>query len=204
MSLNGAIVNQDGTPVLVAGEKLFLNQPGVLMEYSSGNGYPGQGNNFYSPRGSLHLTNRRVIYITEDQHAFCRNLSCPLPNLTGGTLAQPWFQANTYTATVRPVPNGGLSMEGTVKFSFKQGGGFEFSSMFMQLRSREGDAPVGGEEPLPLYSPTDAGGEGSGPSESSSSSAGGVRLAAFPMPLPPAWSERPDQVAGGAAAPPAP
>ncbi|KAJ3147799.1 hypothetical protein HDU89_005158 [Geranomyces variabilis] len=194
MSLNGAIVNQDGTPVLVAGEKLFLNQPGVLMEYESGNGYPGQGNNFYSPRGTLFLTNRRVIYLAEDQRSYCRSLMFPLQNLTGGTLTQPWFTANTYTATVQPVPNGGLSMEGTVKFSFKSGGGFEFSSMFMQLRSRQGDDPGVGEEALPLYEPTDSAEVGAG---SSASVAGGARMAAFPVPLPPAYQ-------GGAAAAPPP
>ncbi|KAI8908716.1 hypothetical protein DFJ77DRAFT_513323 [Powellomyces hirtus] len=181
MSLNGAILNPDGTPVLIVGEKLFLNQGGVLMEYESGNGYPGQGNNFYSQKGHLFLTNRRVIYVSHPPMDYFRNLNVPLENLKGGTLQQPWFQANCYQATVQPVPNGGLTLQGQVKFSFKEGGGFEFSSMFMQLRSRVTGDTLPHEEPLPLYSPTD-----------SSSSAAPPRAGTapvFPMPLPPAFSE---------------
>ncbi|KAI8816963.1 uncharacterized protein EV422DRAFT_543731 [Fimicolochytrium jonesii] len=183
MSLNGAIFSPDGTPVLVAGEKLFLNQGGVMLEYESGNGYPGQGNNFYSQKGTLFLTNRRVIYVSVPQMDFFQNLNVPLDCLKEGKFQQPWLQSNYYEATVQPIPNGGLTLPGRAKFSFKEGGGFEFSSMFMQLRSRLTGDTLPHEESLPMYTPV----ANAAPSGSASAS---NAAPVFPVPLPPAFSER--------------
>ncbi len=84
----------------------------------------------------------------------------PFLNQSNGQLVQPWFDANRYEATVTPVPNGGLAIPGTVKWGFKEGGGFEFASVYLQLRGRvatgaAGPSGVRGEEEeaLPLYTP---------------------------------------------------
>ena len=58
------------------------------------------------------------------------------------------------------MPNGGLAIPGTVKWGFKEGGGFEFASVFLQLRGRLATGAAGPnsvrgqeEEALPLYTP---------------------------------------------------
>ncbi|KAI9091842.1 hypothetical protein DFS34DRAFT_653300 [Phlyctochytrium arcticum] len=187
MALNGAQLDQDGSPIFITGEKAFLNQSGVALEYESGNGYPGSGQNFYVQKGTLYLTNRRVIYIANIKLDFFKNMNVPLENLKQGQLYQPWFDSNRYEATVEPVPNGGLSAVGHLKLTFKSGGGFEFSSMFMQLRSRLTGETLPHEEALPLYS-------SDGPSSDAASSSGPSRgggpssQTALPIPLPPSFS----------------
>eukprot|EP00842_Homolaphlyctis_polyrhiza_P005146 jgi/Hompol1/5632/HPOL_001998-RA len=50
------------------------------------------------------------------------------------------------------IAGGGIKQEeGQIKFTFNAGGGFEFSSSFVQLRSRLGDDVAPYEEPLPIY-----------------------------------------------------
>jgi hypothetical protein len=71
-----------------------------------------------------------------------------------GTLHQPWFDVNRFEGQVMPVPNGGLSLPGTVKWFFTKGGAFEFTTIYMQLRSRiTGDSLIPEEDALPLYQP---------------------------------------------------
>jgi hypothetical protein len=81
MSLNGAQLDRDRRPILIQGEKLFLTQSGVRMDYESGEGYPGQGNNYFIQDGTLFLTNIRVIYVPKEGSLFLENLNVPLENL---------------------------------------------------------------------------------------------------------------------------
>ncbi len=150
MSLNGAVLDEDNKPNLAQGEKLFFVQDDVDLEYESGTGYPGQGHNYHCTKGCLYLSNIRVIYVPVG-YQFFKNLNIPLPNLKHGKLIQPWWDANRYEGIVEPVPNGGLRLEGSLKFIFRSGGGFEFSSIFLQLRARISDSDAIHEEPLPLY-----------------------------------------------------
>ncbi|KAI8846094.1 hypothetical protein BC829DRAFT_399222 [Chytridium lagenaria] len=141
-------------PVLIQGERTFFTQDGVMMDYLSGNGYPGQGHHYYCVKGKLYLTNRRVIYVPPKPQAFFDTLTVPLPNLQEGKLVQPWFGANRYEGVCVPVPNGGLPVAGTVTWTFKEGGAFEFSTFHRQLTSRiEGTAPYQQSEDdfLPAY-----------------------------------------------------
>ncbi|KAI8813144.1 hypothetical protein BJ742DRAFT_660842, partial [Cladochytrium replicatum] len=138
MSINGAMLNADGSPILISGEKLFYSTTGVRLELESGSGYPGSSNNLSLnfKTGSIVVTNLRIIYVPLAPMPSFKNLNIPLEHLRGGKLVQPWFDANRYEATVLPVPFGGLNEQAQVKFSFKDGGGFEFSSIYEQLRSR--------------------------------------------------------------------
>lgn len=153
MSLNGAVLNSEEKPILVQGEKLFLVQDKVELQYESGSGYPGEGHNYYCQNGILYLSNIRIIYVPIG-YKFFKNLNIPLENLKQGKLIQPWWDANRYEGLVQPVPNGGLRLEGTAKFIFRSGGGFEFSSVFLQLRARISDNDAIQEEALPLYEPS--------------------------------------------------
>jgi hypothetical protein len=152
MSLNAAVLDTDNKPCLVEGERLFFVQDNVELQYESGTGYPGQGHNYHVQGGVLYLTNVRVVYVPIG-FKFLKSLNIPLPNLKQGKLIQPWWDANRYEGIVEPVPNGGLRLEGSLKFIFRSGGGFEFSSIFLQLRARISDHDAINEEPLPLYEP---------------------------------------------------
>ncbi|KAJ3111412.1 hypothetical protein HDU96_005738 [Phlyctochytrium bullatum] len=136
MSINAAQLTDEREPIYIAGERSFLVQDGVVMDYLTGNGYPGQGHHYFSPKGKIFLTNRRVIYVPPRPQAFFDTLTIPLPNLQEGKLIQPWWGANRYEAVCVPVPNGGLPLPGSVTWTFKEGGAFEFSTMFRQLKSR--------------------------------------------------------------------
>ncbi len=165
MSLNGAELLISGSsgetpsPVLVQGEKLFIEQVGVSMDYSSGNGYPGQGNSYFIQTGSMFLTNIRVIYIAKPVQNIpptvfsFTNLNMPLHNVQDPQLAQPWFSCNRIDAIIIPVPNGGLTMNGKAKFHFNEGGAFEFLSTLKHLQMRLEMANSGQplEDQLPLY-----------------------------------------------------
>ncbi|RKO85481.1 hypothetical protein BDK51DRAFT_32465 [Blyttiomyces helicus] len=184
MSLNGAVLlSPDNSPALIQGEKSFLVQAGVRMEFDSANPYPGRQGYSFTAVGTLHLTNIRVIYVPRILQETMKNINIPLENLRDGKLYQPWFDANRYEANVIPVPNGGLSQPGRIKWAFKEGGGFEFSSIFMQLRSRITGESLPQEEPLPLYDPSNA------PPPANAGSSSSTPTPALPFPLPPAFSE---------------
>ncbi|KAJ3216505.1 hypothetical protein HDU67_009372 [Dinochytrium kinnereticum] len=104
--------------------------------------------------------NRRVIYVPPKPQAFFDTLTVPLPNLQQGKLVQPWFGANRYEAVCLPVPNGGLPLPGSVTWTFKEGGAFEFSTIFRQLSERIDDPSTyhpSEEDFLPEYAAPPAG-----------------------------------------------
>ncbi|TPX40023.1 hypothetical protein SeLEV6574_g06853 [Synchytrium endobioticum] len=147
MSINGASLQPDNkTPVLVQGEKLFYSQDGVRFEFEGAGG----GMSYASKTGSLYLTNLRMVYVLNPLLDHLKTFNVPLENLKDGKFIQPWFDANRYEGTVIPVPHGGLRERGIMKLTFKEGGGFEFSSIFQQLRSRITGEPTQYEN-LPAY-----------------------------------------------------
>ncbi|CAG8625717.1 2188_t:CDS:10, partial [Ambispora leptoticha] len=126
----------------------------LVLEF--GSGYPGNGGQLKA-EGVIHITNQRVIFLSKPTVEHLKSLSIPLKNLRDGKLVQPWLGANYYTATVIPVPNGGMSAPGTIKITFKEGGGFEFSSIYSQIiqRMAEHESNIAPEtyEQLPVYTP---------------------------------------------------
>jgi len=155
--LNWAMIASDGkSPVPLPGEKILSEQNKVSLVLDMGGSYPGNAET-YKADGIIYLTNQRVIFISRPILEHFKSLSVPLLNLKEGKFQQPWFAANYYQAIVIPVPNGGLPAPGQLKITFKEGGGFEFSTTFKNLMLRlfenEGTAPVEHTEPLPIYTP---------------------------------------------------
>ncbi|CAG8483252.1 10027_t:CDS:2 [Funneliformis mosseae] len=156
MALNWAMIASDGkSPVPLPGEKIILEQDKVSLVFDMGGGYPGNAGT-YKADGGIFLTNQRVIFISRPTLQHFKSLSVPLLNMKEGKLQQPWFGANYYQAIVTPVPNGGLPAPGQLKVTFKEGGGFEFSShynsLMLRLFENEGSL-VEHTEPLPTYTP---------------------------------------------------
>ncbi|TPX35781.1 hypothetical protein SmJEL517_g01916 [Synchytrium microbalum] len=166
MSINGATLQADNkTPVLIQAEKLFYSQDGIRFEFEGASGgYPGNLASYSSKTGSLYLTNLRMIYVPTPLLETLKTFNVPLENVRDGKFVQPWFDANRYegmlcdllfgslisSSAVIPVPHGGLKERGTMKLTFREGGGFEFSSIFQQLRSRITGEPAQFEN-LPAY-----------------------------------------------------
>ncbi|KAI9208863.1 uncharacterized protein BJ171DRAFT_577210 [Polychytrium aggregatum] len=151
MSVDGAILSSDSTPNTVPGEKFYFSQDKVSFSYLSGNGYPGSGDCFMSPSGKVYVSNVRVVYVANPSQPNFHSFSAPLHNIRNGKLQQPWLGANFYEAHAYPVPLSNLRKPGVVKFTFQNGGAFEFSTIFKELSARipEGVNPL--EESLPEY-----------------------------------------------------
>jgi len=157
MALNWVMITSDGlNPVPLPGEKIFFSQAKVSLILDCGGGYPGNPGT-YQANGTLFLTNQRIIFISIPSLPHFKSLSVPILNLKEGKLQQPWFAANYYQGHVMPVHGGGLTVPGQLKITFKEGGGFEFSTMYNEALQRmleaDGTAPPEHLDPLPVYSP---------------------------------------------------
>ncbi|RKP10279.1 hypothetical protein THASP1DRAFT_27917 [Thamnocephalis sphaerospora] len=160
MALNWAMLNEQGNaPLPLPGEKVFFTKSGVRFELTYGNGYPGSSGCYNAPAGEVFLSNHRIVYLPRPALLGFQSISIPLLNIQEGKLYQPWFDANYFRCMVDPVHGGGLPAASELKLRFKEGGAFEFSTIYRQLRDRMAET---GElakelESLPAYSPTDAG-----------------------------------------------
>ncbi|KAG9295478.1 hypothetical protein G9A89_013507 [Geosiphon pyriformis] len=151
------MITEDGkNPVPLPGEQIFTSIKKVSLNLVMGAGYPGDGA-VYKADGNIFITNHRVIFISRPSLDHFKSLSIPLMNIREGSFQQPWFGANYYKCIVIPVPDGGMSSPGELKFIFKEGGGFEFTSVYSQLINRlaelEGSTPPETLEQLPQYTP---------------------------------------------------
>ncbi|CAG8589021.1 4142_t:CDS:2 [Paraglomus brasilianum] len=158
MALNWAMISQDGRSLVpLPGEKVFFSQEKTSVALDMGGGYPGNPGGIYKGEGIIYVTNQRAVFVSRPAVAHFKSLSIPLMNLREGKLQQPWFGANYYQALVHPVEGGGMPCPGGLKITFKEGGGFEFSTIFNEVKNRlyesEGHAPPDTIEPLPLYTP---------------------------------------------------
>ncbi|CAG8759248.1 6928_t:CDS:2 [Dentiscutata erythropus] len=157
MALNWVMIASDGkSPVPLPREKILFSQEKVSLALEIGGGYPGNPGD-YRAEGNIFITNQRVIFISRPTLPNFQSLSIPLLNLREGKFQQPWFGANYYQAHLIPVQNGGLPSPGLMKVTFKEGGGYEFSSCYTELIQRltenEDYVLIEHTEPLPTYTP---------------------------------------------------
>jgi hypothetical protein len=151
MSWNKISFNESGQPLLFDGEKPFFNAENVSLEYENGGGYPGEGQCFQCSSGTAILTSIRFIYIPTRKTAILSSFSAPLQNVLDGKSVSNWLKGETYSATVKSVPNEGFSKEyGQLKLEFPKKG-TEFKGAFDHLRARLGVMPEQYYEALPKY-----------------------------------------------------
>jgi hypothetical protein len=137
MSLNRIILNEALQPILYEGETSEYSIYNVSVSYENGSGFPGAGEQFDSIKGTIILTNLRVLYIPINNIAF-KSFSVPLQNMLDGKLSNNWIKGSTYTAAIKSVPHEGFSKEwGSIKLGFEKEGD-RFQSYFLHLRSRIG------------------------------------------------------------------
>ncbi|KAI8971627.1 hypothetical protein BDF20DRAFT_690175 [Mycotypha africana] len=143
MSLNWVMLTQDGTgAVPLPQEKMFLTQTEVKLILDcndSPGGYPGHSAGHYeSSKGTLILSNQRIVYLAAQPTPQFKNLNVPILNFKQWKLEQPWFGANYVTGTVIPVQGGGLSRNCQLKLTFAEGA-IEFTNILRSLLERMGE-----------------------------------------------------------------
>ncbi|KAG1445158.1 hypothetical protein G6F46_012555 [Rhizopus delemar] len=142
------MLTQDGkSPVPLPQEKMFFTQSDVKLVLDCNEGY------YESSRGTVILSNQRIIYLSSQPDSEFKNLNMPIMNFKRWKLEQPWFGANYISGVLLPVPGGGLMRNGQVKLTFSEGGAIEFANILRNLMERMGETDeIPREyEPLPEY-----------------------------------------------------
>lgn len=184
MSLNRVRLAQEQPspfPSLFPDEKLyFSSKDPVQMEYDNSGGsfglnvwmleggkyrrtktpfyvgYPGSGQQLLIVKGSVFISNIRVLYLPHVTTVSFQSLSIPLQNLEDGKLSESWLGLGgcTYSGSVKSVQDEGFTNPwGIIKLSFSSSSqGPDFKNTFDHMCSRLGAAPMQYVEPLPTYS----------------------------------------------------
>ncbi|KAF2675189.1 hypothetical protein BT63DRAFT_30749 [Microthyrium microscopicum] len=142
MSINWVMLSSDsrGFTPLPGEQHLYSSPPRTSLVLKSLASYPGnEPFSADSTSGTVHLTNRRVIYLPATPNDRLQSFACPILNLHDTHVEAPWFGANIWTALVQPVPGGGIpahlpALE--LKMTFKDGGAFDLHSTFERIKER--------------------------------------------------------------------
>lgn len=121
-------------------QRLYVSPPRTTLSLQSLNKYPGrQPYTIQSPSGAVYLTNRRVLYLPSSPTERFQSFAAPILNLHDTHVAAPFFGPNVWSAIVQPVPGGHIpSTESALelKMTFKDGGAFDFHSIFERIKER--------------------------------------------------------------------
>jgi hypothetical protein len=134
-------------------------------------GPPSQG----GAHGSCQADGPQVIYLPARAREDFKSFFAPVLNFSDTHVTSSWYSPWSWGGTVRPVPGGGIPTHIPrieVKFTFRDGGHYEFQNKFEWLKERMHHAqelgliPGQNLEPPPPYEPNRP-----GPSSSSAASA---------------------------------
>ncbi|KAG9229335.1 hypothetical protein BJ875DRAFT_200972 [Amylocarpus encephaloides] len=119
---------------------LYTSPPRISIQLSSPNTYPAaQPYSAKSESGVVYITNQRIIYLPSTPTNELQSFSAPILNLQDTFVRAPFFGANYWTATVKPVPDGGIPATHSaveLRFTFKEGGAFDYHTVFEQIKER--------------------------------------------------------------------
>jgi len=123
---------------------LYTSPPRTSIQLSTPNTYPAA--NPYSAKcdsGTVYVTNQRIVYLPSTPTAELQSFSAPILNLQDTFVRAPFFGANYWTATVKPVTGGGIPATHSaveLKLTFKDGGAFDYHTIFEQIKERSHQA----------------------------------------------------------------
>ncbi|KAF2130422.1 hypothetical protein P153DRAFT_356193 [Dothidotthia symphoricarpi CBS 119687] len=89
--------------------------------------------------GVVYLTNRRMIYLPVSPTPTLQSFAVPILNVADSRVTAPWFGANKWEAIINPVHGGGIPTQHAeldLVMEFKEGGAFDFASIFERLKER--------------------------------------------------------------------
>lgn len=124
-------------------QTLFTSSPRISLSISTPAHFPGKQQQPFSlsaTSGLLYLTNRRVIFLPDKGTPQLQSFAAPILNLHDSHVTAPWFGPNVWTALLQPTQGGGIPVPSTgvveIKFTFKEGGAFDFHTQYERIRER--------------------------------------------------------------------
>jgi WW domain-binding protein 2 len=124
-------------------QTLLTSSPRIAFSLSIPSHYPGKQQQPFSlsaSSGLLYLTNRRIIFLPDKSTPQLQSFAAPILNLHDSHVTAPWFGPNVWTALLQPTQGGGIPTPSTgvveVKFTFKEGGAFDFHTQYERVRER--------------------------------------------------------------------
>jgi len=119
---------------------LFTSPPRTSLQISTPNKYPGtEPFSAKSDAGVVFVTNQRIVYLPSTTTPELQSFSSPILNLQDTYVGAPFFGANYWVALCKPVPGGGIPPSNAaveLRFTFREGGAFDFHSTFEQIKER--------------------------------------------------------------------
>lgn len=141
MSVNWVMLAESGGYTPLPGEQTLYQSPPrtTLSLQTSHRNTPSESYSQQCKSGVVYLTNRRIIYLPVSPTPALQSFAVPILNVADSRVTAPWFGANKWEAVVQPVQGGGLPpqhAELELVMEFKEGGAFDFSSIFERLKER--------------------------------------------------------------------
>lgn len=121
-------------------QTLYTSPARTTFSLQSLNKFPGKEPVHYSSsQGTLYLTNRRIIYLPASPTEHLQSFAAPILNTHDSHVVAPWIGPNVWTALLQPVQGGGIpahiaALE--LKFSFKDGGAYDFHTGYERVKER--------------------------------------------------------------------
>lgn len=124
-------------------QTLAASSPRVSFSITTPAHFPGkqqQPFSLSSSSGRLYLTNRRIIFLPDKSTPQLQSFAAPILNLHDSHVTAPWFGPNVWAALLQPTQGGGIPTPPggvvEVKFTFKEGGAFDFHTAYERIRER--------------------------------------------------------------------
>ncbi len=89
--------------------------------------------------GRALLRSYKLVYLPASPTPEFESFSVPILNLQDSYVRAPFFGANYWVASAKPVPGGGIPATHTLidlRLTFKDGGAFDFHTVFEQIKER--------------------------------------------------------------------
>lgn len=132
---------QDPGFIRLPNEQILYKSPlRTSIEISSTTGIPNtQPFSIKCDAGTAYITNQRLVYLPTKTSSDFKSFSSPILNLQDTHIHAPFFGANYWVGLCKPVPGGGVPPPHPmveVKLTFREGGAFQFHSIFEQIKER--------------------------------------------------------------------
>ncbi|KAH8118794.1 hypothetical protein DFH11DRAFT_701018 [Phellopilus nigrolimitatus] len=145
MALNWTMLSPDRAPIPLPdettiftvddGAEIILSIPDALPSQGASSGGSG-GSKRLKEIGRIHLTDQRLIFVAPAFNSVFDSLSVPLASILSTSFEQPLFGSNYLAFTIKPSPDGGLTIGTTVEIRLKDRGLFQFVSLLEKSRER--------------------------------------------------------------------
>ncbi|KAH7342936.1 hypothetical protein BKA65DRAFT_526910 [Rhexocercosporidium sp. MPI-PUGE-AT-0058] len=132
--------NETGFVKLPNERILYTSPPRTSLQLSTPNTFPGaQPFSAKSDAGIVYLTNQRIVYLPAAPTPELQSFSSPILNLQDTFVRAPFFGANYWVALCKPVAGGNIPPTHAaieLRFTFREGGAFDFHTIFEQIKER--------------------------------------------------------------------